>query len=260
MTAKKTTKKVATPKEPKAAAVEVKAANYSADIWSAQGKKSGTLQLPENVFGVKWNDSLMHQVVTSMQDNARTPVAHTKGRGEVRGGGRKPWKQKGTGRARHGSSRSPIWRGGGVTHGPTNQKNFSRVIPQKMRARALFMALSKKLKDGEIVFVGSFEIEKPSTATAKKALVALSKSGFTKLTASKNNVALIAFSDAKEASTKSFRNIGNVRYTAVRDLNPVAVLRHSYLILENPEAAIAILAHRADKFSLAASSKLKATS
>ena len=246
MATKKTVKKVATPKAPKADVTEAKA-NYSADIFSAQGKKSGTLQLPENVFGVKWNDSLMHQVVTSMQDNARTPVAHTKGRGDVRGGGRKPWKQKGTGRARHGSSRSPIWKGGGVTHGPTNQKNFSRVIPQKMRARALFMALSKKLKDGQIIFVNSFEIEKPSTATAKKALVALSKSGFAKLGATKNNVALVAFSDAKEASVKSFRNIGNVRYSAVRDLNPVAVLKHSYLILENPEAAVAILAHRADK-------------
>lgn len=261
MATKKTIKKVAA-KAPKAATkpVDAQSASFSADIFNAQGKKFGTLQLPENVFGVKWNDSLMHQVVTSMQDNARTPVAHTKGRGDVRGGGRKPWKQKGTGRARHGSSRSPIWKGGGVTHGPTNEKVFARTIPQKMRARALFMALSKKLADGQIVFVNSFEIEKPSTATAKKALVALSKSGFEKLNASKNNVALVAFADAKEASTKSFRNISNVRYSAVRDLNPVAVLKHSYLILENPEAAVAILAHRANKFSLSASSKLEAKS
>lgn len=224
---------------------EAKEVNLTADIFNAQGKKSGTLQLPENVFGVAWNDSLMHQVVTSMQDNARTPVAHTKGRGDVRGGGRKPWKQKGTGRARHGSSRSPIWKGGGVTHGPNKNTVFARTIPHKMRAKALFMALSKKLEAGQIVFVHSFEIEKPSTASAKKALVALSKSGFERLSAPKNNVALVAFSDAKEASVKSFRNIGNVRYTAVRDLNPVAVLKHSYLILENPEAAVAILAQRA---------------
>ncbi len=222
-------------------------APLSADIFTAQGKKSGTLQLPENIFGVAWNDSLMHQVVTSMQDNARTPVAHTKGRGDVRGGGRKPWKQKGTGRARHGSSRSPIWKGGGVTHGPTNEKVFARTIPQKMRARALFMALSRKLKDGEIVFVHSFDIEKPSTATAKKALTALANGGFSKLGATKKNLALVAFADAKEASVKSFRNIGNIRYSAVRDLNPALVLKHSFLILENPEAAVAILAHRADK-------------
>src|SRR3990167_9158975 len=88
------------------------------DIYDIQGKKAGQIELPENIFGVKWNNALMHQVVTSMQSNARTPVAHTKNRGEVRGGGIKPWRQKGTGRARNGSIRSPIWIGGGVTHGP----------------------------------------------------------------------------------------------------------------------------------------------
>ncbi|MFZ2886940.1 MAG: 50S ribosomal protein L4 [Minisyncoccia bacterium] len=216
------------------------------DIYNAAGKKTGSVELPENVFDVKWNAALMHQVVTSMQDNARTPVAHTKGRGEVRGGGRKPWKQKGTGRARHGSTRSPIWKGGGVTHGPRNEKVYARTIPAKMRAKALFMALSQKLKDGEIAFVDSFGIEKPSTSSAKKTLVALSKN-FEKLGAKKKNVALIAFADAKEASTKSFRNLGNVRYSAVRDLNPVAVLKHSILVFENPEAAVAILSHRANK-------------
>jgi large subunit ribosomal protein L4 len=216
------------------------------DIYNAQGKKAGSVELPENIFGVEWNDSLMHQVVTSMQDNARTNVAHTKGRGEVRGGGRKPWKQKGTGRARHGSSRSPIWKGGGVTHGPRNEKIFARTIPAKMRAKALFMALSKKLAAGEIVFVDSFGIEKPSTASAKKTLVALSKD-FTKLSAKKKNAALVAFSDAKEASSKSFRNIGNVVSSSVKDLNPVAVLKHTYIVIENPDAAVAILNTRAPK-------------
>src|SRR6202167_3095081 len=103
-------------------------------IYNTQGKKSGSVDLPEAIFGIKWNDSLMHQVVTSMQDNARTNVAHTKGRGEVRGGGKKPWRQKGTGRARHGSIRSPIWKGGGVTHGPSKDKVYSVAIPKKMRA------------------------------------------------------------------------------------------------------------------------------
>jgi large subunit ribosomal protein L4 len=241
MATKKKTTKTGAPKEAQ------KETNLSADIFNAQGKKAGSLQLPENVFGVAWNDALMHQVVTSMQDNARTPVAHTKGRGEVRGGGRKPWKQKGTGRARHGSTRSPIWKGGGVTHGPSNEKVFARTIPSKMRAKALFMALTRKLRDGEVLFVDSFGIEKPSTASAKKSLVALSKADFAKLESKKVNAALVAFADPKEASVKSFRNISNVRYAAVRDLNPVSVLRHSYLILENPEAAVAILAQRASK-------------
>lgn len=244
--AKKAVTKEKAPKAPNAAAGEV---NLSSVIWNAQGKKAGELKLPENIFGVAWNESLMHQVVTSMQDNARTPVAHTKGRGEVRGGGRKPWKQKGTGRARHGSSRSPIWKGGGVTHGPRNEKVFARTIPQKMRRKALFMALSRKLRDGQIVFVESFGLEKPSTSSAKKALVAISKNDLGKIESKSTNAALVAFADPKESSVKSFRNISNVRYASVRDLNPVAVLRHTYLILENPEASVAILAQRAGKFS-----------
>ena len=216
-----------------------------ADVYNAQGKKTGSVELPENVFGIAWNDSLMHQVVTSMQDNARTITAHTKGRGEVRGGGKKPWQQKGTGRARHGSIRSPIWKGGGVTHGPLAEKFYAREIPRKMRSRPLFMALSRKLKDGEIVFVDSFGLEKPKTAAAKSALSALSKvSGLEKLSTKKRNAALIAFSDPTEAATKSFRNIGSVACVAVRNLNPVSVLGASYLIIENPEAAVKIVEHR----------------
>ena len=241
------TKKTTVKKAAKApVAKKSDATNLAADIFKAQGKKQGTLALPENIFGVAWNQSLMHQVVTSMQDNARTNIAHARGRGDVRGGGRKPWKQKGTGRARHSSIRSPIWRGGGVTHGPNKNEVFSRTIPKKMRAKALFIALSQKLRDGEIVFVNSFELDKPSTSSAKKALVALEKSGFEKLNKN-NNAALVAFADAKESSVKSFRNLSNVSYSAVRDLNPLAVLKSKYLILENPEAAVAILATRAAK-------------
>src|SRR5436853_6808436 len=125
-------------------------------IYNIEGKETGKITLPENIFGLPWNADLVHLVVVGMHANARTNVAHTKDRGEVRGGGKKPWRQKGTGRARHGSIRSPIWRGGGVTHGPRNEKNYARAIPKKIRAKALFMALSRKLKDGEIIFVDSF--------------------------------------------------------------------------------------------------------
>ena len=86
-------------------------------IYNTDGKEKGVLDLPNNLFGLKWNADLVHQVVNSMHSSARTVIADTKGRGEVRGGGKKPWRQKGTGRARHGSSRSPIWKGGGATHG-----------------------------------------------------------------------------------------------------------------------------------------------
>ena len=139
-----------------------------APVYNAQGKKTGVIALPESVFGVPWNDALMYQVVTGMQANARTSVAHAKMRGEVRGGGKKPWQQKGTGRARHGSTRSPIWRGGGASHGPRNDKNYSQNIPRKMRARALFAALSRKLRDGQVMFIDSFGIEAPENRRRKK--------------------------------------------------------------------------------------------
>ncbi len=219
-------------------------------IYNVQGKKSGSIAVPESVFGVAWNDALMHQVVTGMQANARTSVAHTKTRGEVRGGGKKPWAQKGTGRARHGSSRSPIWKGGGVTHGPRAEKNYSQVIPKKMRAKALFMALSRKFKDGQVMFVDSFGLDAPKTAAARKALVMLSSvSGFEKLSSKKKNAALIALAEPTVAAQKSFRNIGNVRYTAVRNMNPVAVLTSTYVVIENPAVAIAIVESRTHKKS-----------
>ena len=229
-----------------------------ATIYNAQGKKAGSLELPENIFGLKWNDALMHQVVTSMQDNARTNVAHTKGRGDVRGGGKKPWQQKGTGRARHGSIRSPIWKGGGVAHGPRNEKVFARSIPAKMRAKALAMALSKKTEDGQILFLDSFGLSTPKTAMAKKTLIALSGvKGFERLVNKKKNAALIAFSEKSVAAEKSFSNMGNVATVAVRNLNPLYVLSSTYLIIENPQAALPIIESRLSKKS-PRSSKLEA--
>src|SRR3989338_2040164 len=218
------------------------------DIYNSQGKKAGSVELPESVFGVAWNDSLMHQVVTAMQANARPTVAHVKTRGEVRGGGKKPWAQKGTGRARHGSSRSPIWKGGGVTHGPRKDRDYYQAIPKKMRAKALFMALSRKQKDGQILFVDSFGLTEPKTAQAQKSLELLSKvAGFEKLTTKRKNAALSAFSDPTVAANKSFRNIGNVSIVSVRNRKPVAVLGNSYLVIEGPDAAVAIVGSRLQK-------------
>lgn len=217
-------------------------------IYTKDGKQVGSIALPAEVFGVPWNDALMHQVVTTMQANARPIIAHTKDRGDVRGGGRKPWQQKGTGRARHGSIRSPIWKGGGVTHGPRNEKVYAREIPKKMRAKALFIALSRKLRDGELLFVDSFGLESPKTAVAKKALVTMSTiTGFEALASKRKNAALIAFADFSPASQKSFRNLGNIECASARNLNPVSVLRSKYMIIENPEAAVAIIGNRVSK-------------
>lgn len=206
-------------------------------IYNIQGKEAGTLDLPEGIFGLPWNADLVHQVVTSMQSNARPNVAHTKGRGEVRGGGKKPWAQKGTGRARHGSSRSPIWKGGGVTHGPLKQKDYTRKISHSMRQKALLVALSRKFKDGEITFVDSISFAAPKAKDAKGFLTALN---ITK----KNNAALIAFSASHVPTKKSFGNFSNVEVTEVRNLNPVSVFSKKQLIIENPTAALEILAKK----------------
>ncbi len=208
-------------------------------IYNKEGKEAGMFTLPENIFGLPWNADLVHQVVTAMRANARGPIAHTKDRGEVRGGGKKPWAQKGTGRARHGSSRSPIWKGGGVTHGPRNDKIYTQKINRQARQKALLVALSRKYKDGEILFIDSLEMKQPKTAEAKVVLTAFSKhlGGLTK----KSNAALFALPTAHAATQKSFQNIGNVELVETRNLNPVSVLSSKYLVIVDPKAAIETL-------------------
>jgi large subunit ribosomal protein L4 len=199
------TKKVSTEK------VEKKAVSaLSSKVYNQSGKEVGEVKLPANIFGLKWNADLVHQVTYSMLSNARTIYAHTKGRGEVSGGGKKPWKQKGTGRARHGSTRSPIWVKGGVTHGPNNLKNYDRKVNKKMKAKALFTILSRKMKDGEIVFVDSIKIAKPKTVDAINVLKSLSKiKDYSDLFSKKNNSAIIATS-SKNQVTERVCELGNV--------------------------------------------------
>lgn len=209
------------------------------NVYNIQGKKVGTIDAPANIFGMPWNADLVHQVVTSMQGNLRTPIAHTKDRGEVRGGGRKPWKQKGTGRARHGSSRSPIWRGGGVTHGPRNEKSYERKINQKVRQKALLVALSRKFKDGEIIFINELHIETPKTREAKQIVSSFARefSGFVK----KKNAALIALPGVHLGTMKSFSNFSNIEVEEVRNLNPLSVLSSKYIVIVSPEATFEVL-------------------
>ena len=237
----KTTAKARAPKKSEAVSA---GASMEAKVYSAAGKETGTVSLPENIFGLKWNADLVHQVVISMQDNARQLVAHTKDRSEVRGGGKKPWQQKGTGRARHGSSRSPIWRHGGVTHGPRNEKIYAKKINRKMREKALLVTLSRKFKDGEIVFVDSLDMTTPSAREGKAVLAALSNAGFTALTNKRANAALIALPRANRPVAKSFSNFGNIDTVETRNLNPVSILKSKYLVIVEPAAALDTLSKK----------------
>ena len=216
-----------------------------AKIYNQKGTEAGSIELPEKVFAAKWRADLVHQVVEGMRSNKRAGTADTKGRGEVRGGGRKPWKQKGTGRARHGSSRSPIWVGGGVTHGPLAEKNYKRKITKKMRAQALFSVLSKKLKDEEILFVDSLDMSEMKTKPALKVVANLTKaSGWHKAGLSKKPRILTALWERNEKAEKSFRNIPALEIVFLKNLNPLDVLNHQYLLIENPAESVKFLEAR----------------
>lgn len=219
-----------------------------ATVYNTKGSEAGSVELPEALFGAKRNDALLRQIVLGIEANKRTPVAHTKGRGDVRGGGKKPWKQKGTGRARHGSIRSPIWRGGGTTHGPLKDKDYSQKLNKKMRAKAVAIALTQKLKDGKLLLVDAMPMTAPKTKDAKGALGGLAKvKGFAELATRRNNAALILLGSKSEAVVKSFSNMGNVQVLETRNVNPVDLLKYRYVVIVNPEASIKALSGRIAK-------------
>lgn len=217
-------------------------------IYTKEGAEKDKVDAPSGMFDLKWNPDLVHQVLVSMETASRTTVAHTKDRSEVRGGGKKPWRQKGTGRARHGSRRSPIWVGGGVSFGPTNEKNFDRKINKKMKTVALFTVLSKKMKDGELIFVEDIKMKEPKTSQARKVIESLSTiKGFEDLKTKRNNKAVIAIEKNDISTKKSFSNFSNIEMNEVRNLNPVSLLKYKYLIIENPMKSFEILAKKLEK-------------
>lgn len=207
-----------------------------AKIYNQKGKETGTLSLPEGVFGLSWNADLVYQVVNSLRSSARDPIAHTKTRGEVRGGGKKPWQQKGLGKARHGSIRSPIWVGGGITHGPRNDKNYDRKVNKQAKVKALNVILSKKFRDNEILFLDALALSAPKTREAKAVVLDLSKvKGFEKFATKPANVAVIAMNERGENAVKGFNNFGNISVEEYRNLNPLMVLNHKYLVIAGAE-------------------------
>ena len=216
-----------------------------AQVFTQDGKKSGEVTLPETLFGVAWNPDLVHEVIVSMQSNARAGTAHTKDRSEVSGGGKKPWKQKGTGRARHGSRRSPIWRGGGVTFGPSSEKDFSKKINKKVRQKAFVTTLSKKYADGEVIFVENLSFDAPKAAEAKNAVKAIaSGAGKEDLATKRNNAAIIVLNERNESAEKSFQNFGNLEVVQAKDINSVDLLTYKYVVVATPAESLATLEKR----------------
>ncbi len=198
---------------------------------NTKGEKSGEIELPERIFGVSWKPVLVKQVFDGEEANKRHPWAHTKTRGEVRGGGKKPWRQKGTGRARHGSIRSPIWIGGGVAHGPRNERSYEVKINKKMKRGALFSSLSKKLKDKEIIFIDKFILEKPKTKEANAVFSNLRKNAKVYRVGQKGGRVLVAV-PKKEETQRPLRNLTFVSCVEPRNLNTSYVLKNKYILFD----------------------------
>jgi large subunit ribosomal protein L4 len=181
--------------------------------------KKVTVTLNDEIFGVQPNLAVLHQVVTAQLAARRAGTQHTKTRAEVAGGGAKPWRQKGTGRARQGSIRSPQWRGGGVTHAP-KPRSYAQKTPKKMVRLALLSALSDRAADDKVVVIDGWDIDTPKT---KDALAALETLGLT-------GKLLLVLGDEDEAVWKSFRNLGDVHCLYARELNAYDILVSDYVV------------------------------
>lgn len=204
------------------------------NIHNQSGEEIGKMKLEPAIFGVEVKEGLVKQVVVAQMANARQVLAHTKGRGEVRGGGKKPWRQKGTGRARHGSIRSPIWVGGGITFGPTKERNFSQKINIKMRRKALFMSLSDKVASGKMIVLDKLELPKIKTKEVAKIIKTLQtkvlKIKKEELNTKQANL-LIILPDNNINILKSANNLVNVKTARADSLNIVDILKYKYLLV-----------------------------
>lgn len=203
-------------------------------MYNQEGEKIGQTLLPKEIFEVKTNQDLVHQVIVSQMANKRQGTAHAKTRAEVKGGGRKPWRQKGTGRARHSSIRSPIWKGGGVTFGPRKEKNYAKRIPKKMKRKALFMILSEKAKEKMILVLDKLSMSKPKTKLMAQTIDKLRKiKGF------EQGSMLIVLDQKDDKVIRSARNISQLKVRQAKDLNPLDLVSVKYIVL--PKESIEVI-------------------
>ena len=199
-------------------------------VYNQSGQAVGEIELNQKVFGMKnIKPEVVHQVVTSMLSSARNVVASSKTKGEVRGGGKKPWQQKGTGRARAGSSRSPLWRGGGITFGPRSNRNFERKINKKEKTIGLFSVLSDKIKDGKLVVVDNLELSAPKT----KELAAKLKDLQGKISGLGRKLTIV-ISDKQKALVRAGKNLPNVTILSASSLNILQLISsHGIIVMQD---------------------------
>jgi len=190
------------------------------DVYNTEGKKTAQkLDLNPKIFGVADNQDLVYQVINSLLANQRKVTASTKTRAEVRGGGRKPWRQKGTGRARAGSIRSPIWRGGGVIFGPRVDRNYKKSVPRKIKQKAMMVILSAKVS--RLIVVDKLKIEKPSTKKMAEILSKLPVEG----------KILILYPGKDENLRKSVSNLVGVKSLSLNNLNALDLMNCDFIVI-----------------------------
>ena len=195
--------------------------NLTVDVVDVDGQTTRSVDLDPAWFGVEPNVPVMHQVVTAQLAAARRGTSKTKTRGEARGGGRKPWRQKGTGRARQGSIRAPQWTGGGVAHGPTGVQNHRKRVSKKLKRLALTSALSDRASDGAVRVVTGLAFDEPKTKRAVGLIEALGLTG---------DRVLIVLDRRDDATGKSFRNLSDVHLLTVDQLNTYDVLASDVVV------------------------------
>jgi len=199
-------------------------------VYNQQIEKVFDINISDKWFNLKFNPALVHQVYTSMKSNERKNIAHTKGRGEVRGGGRKPWAQKHTGRARHGSIRSPLWKGGGVVGGPLKEKNYKKKINKKMSRLAILMTFIKKINDNEVFIFENFKLDKIKTKLVSE-IISKFREKILKNKNANSFSKIFILEEKNDIFSKSARNLPKTRIIIWNNLNIKDLLDFKYIFI-----------------------------
>ena len=205
------------------------------DLYNIKNEKVGKVFVPDPLFGAPWKPALVRQVLSAYMANARRPWAHAKGRGEVRGGGRKPWRQKGTGRARHGSIRSPLWSGGGKAHGPQKERDYSQKVNVTMKRSAIASVLSRKLADHEVKIFDSLALPAPKTKMFYETMRFLTGA----LKGTKELSILVIPGNGTTELSRAGANVPKAKVSSPKSLNAYDLMSHRYIFLE--EGAIPVI-------------------